>query len=271
MIAPAHRAGNCNTKRRIVRAMKKSNLSMLSLSWSLMMAPLSFAQAPSNSPQVAPGADPAPAPTPDQASYTFGLLFGAQLNAAGLTGNEIVTDAVNRGMQAGLSGTQVTPADQAQLQAYVRATAATMALRNEAAAKEFLARNAHEKGVVTTASGLQYKIISAGDKKAPLVSATDKVTVDYRGKLLDGTEFDSSYSRGVPIIIQADRVIKGWQEALIMMRPGAKWQLFIPPDLAYGSSPKPKIPAGSLLIFDVNLLSATRSDAPPAAPPGTPH
>jgi FKBP-type peptidyl-prolyl cis-trans isomerase FklB len=145
-----------------------------------------------------------------------------------------------------------------------------MAARNTNAAKEFLAKNGKEKGVVTTASGLQYKIIAAGDKKAPPISATDSVTVDYRGKLLNGTEFDSSYSRGVPATFPVNGVIKGWQEALVMMKPGAKWQLFIPPELAYGARGQPKIPPNSLLIFEVSVISAEAAGAPPKAPPGTP-
>ena len=114
-----------------------------------------------------------------------------------------------------------------------------------------MARNGKEKGVVTTASGLQYKILAAGDKKAPPIALTDTVTVEYRGKLADGMEFDSSYSRGVPATFPVNGVIKGWQEALVLMKPGAKWQLFVPPELAYGPRAQQKIPANSLLIFDV--------------------
>jgi FKBP-type peptidyl-prolyl cis-trans isomerase len=143
------------------------------------------------------------------------------------------------------------------------------AVKNKAAAQEFLAKNGKEKGVQTTASGLEYKIIKAGDSKTPLISATDEVTVNYRGKLIDGTEFDSSYSRNQPATFPANGVIKGWQEALVMMRPGAHWQLFIPPELAYGPAPRPNIPANSALIFDVEVISA--KPKPAAAPaPGAP-
>ena len=93
---------------------------------------------------------------------------------------------------------------------------------------------------------------------------------DYRGKLLDGSEFDSSYSRGQAATFPVAGVIKGWQEALVMMKPGAKWVLFVPPELAYGPAARPKIPGNSVLIFDVNLLSVEPSNAPPKAPPGTP-
>jgi FKBP-type peptidyl-prolyl cis-trans isomerase FklB len=199
------------------------------------------------------------------------LIFGAQMHGAGIGSDVVVPDAMTRGIKEGLQGTQPTAADQQQIQQYVRAIGEAAAARNKAAAKDFLERNAHEKGVVTTASGLQYKILSAADRKSAPISPTDKVTVEYRGKLLDGSEFDSSYLRGVPATFPVNGVIKGWQEALVLMRPGAKWQLFVPPELAYGAAPRPKIPPNSLLIFDVNVLSAeTGTPPPPVAPPGTP-
>ena len=144
------------------------------------------------------------------------------------------------------------------------------AARNKTAAQDFLAKNGKEKGVQTTASGLQYKIIKAGDTKAPLIAATDEVTVNYRGKLIDGTEFDSSYTRGKPATFPANGVIKGWQEALVLMHPGAHFELFVPPELAYGPSPRPNIPANSLLIFDVEVLSAAPKPAATAPGPGGP-
>ena len=89
--------------------------------------------------------------------------------------------------------------------------------------------------------------------------------MNYSGKLIDGTEFDSSYSRGTPATFGVSGVIKGWQEALVLMKPGAKWELYVPPELAYGANPRPGIPANSLLIFDVELLSAKPAgDAPKA-------
>jgi FKBP-type peptidyl-prolyl cis-trans isomerase FklB len=225
--------------------------------------------APQPPPATAPGADPGPAPTPDQISYAFGLIFGTQLHNAGIT-NEVVPEAILRGLKEGLQGRQPSQAEQMQIQNFVRSVGEAAAAKNQAAAKDFLARNGREKGVVTTASGLQYKIIAAGDKKAPPVTAGDTVTVDYRGKLIDGSEFDSSYSRGMPATFPVNGVIKGWQEALVLMKPGAKWQLFVPPELAYGTQARPKIPANSLLIFEINLLSDEAAGAPPKAPPGTP-
>jgi FKBP-type peptidyl-prolyl cis-trans isomerase FklB len=169
-----------------------------------------------------------------------------------------------------LQGKQPSAADQQQLAAYARAAGDAMVARNANAAKEFLAKIGKAKGVVTTASGLQYKILDAGDKKAPPIVPTDTVTAHYRGTLIDGTEFDSSYSRGAPTPFPVTGVIKGWQEALVLMKPGAKWQLFIPPELAYGPRGQGKIPPNSLLIFDLNVISADAAGAPPKAPPGTP-
>jgi FKBP-type peptidyl-prolyl cis-trans isomerase FklB len=221
-------------------------------------------------PTTAPGADPGPGPTPEQLSYLFGLIYGAQMHNTGITGESVISEALVRGVKDGLQGKSPTPADQQQAQFYARSMFDAMAGRNATAAKEFLVRNGKEKGVVTTNSGLQYKILSPGDKKAPPIGPTDNVTVDYRGKLMNGTEFDSSYAAGMPATFPVNGVIKGWQEALVLMKPGAKWQLFVPPELAYGPMTKPKIPPNSLLIFDVNLESVEPANAPPKAPPGTP-
>jgi len=240
----------------------------------LAVAALGEAQTPPPAvkppPTTAPGADPGPAPTPDQISYLIGLGLGAQMHNTGISPDGVVPDAVIRGIKDGLQGKTLSPTDQQQVQAYARSAGDALAARNETAAKEFLAKNGKEKGVITTASGLEYKILAAGDKKAAAIAPTDTVTVEYRGKLINGTEFDSSYSRGVPATFPVNGVIKGWQEALVLMKPGAKWQLFIPPELAYGPRSQPKIPSNSLLIFDVNVVSAEAANAPPKAPPGTP-
>ena len=223
--------------------------------------------APAAPAPASPAAEPPAALSVDEASYLFGLTFGEQMHRAGVT-DQVVMDAIMRGLQDGLQGKKTTAADQRQLQAYVRSQMQAAVARNQTAAKDFLEKNAHEKGVTTTASGLQYKIIAPGDRKAAAVTAADQVTVQYRGKRLDGSEFDSSYARGAPAPFAVNGVIRGWQEALVLMKPGAKWQLFVPPDLAYGPSPRPGIPGGSLLIFDVELVSV-KSAAPavPATPP----
>ena len=215
--------------------------------------------APSTAKPAAPATLPAPPPpvptlTAEQASYDFGMSFGEQLRNAGL-GADLSVDAISRGMKDALGGKKLAPAEQQQMTQYIRSVRDAAGARNKAAAKEFLASNATQKGVKTTASGLQYKVIAAGDLKAASPVAEDQVSVQYRGKLLDGTEFDSSYARGQPATFPANRVIKGWQEALLLMKPGAKYQLFVPPELGYGMDARPGIPPGSLLVFDVELIS----------------
>jgi len=236
----------------------------------LLMAAASLAGAQTPAPAPATPAAPSTpaAPTPDQTSYLFGLTFGEQMHRVGIT-DQLSMDAITRGLKDGLQGKKTTPADQQQLDAYVRLAMESAVARNQVAAKEFLARNSQEKGVTTTASGLQYKVLTPGDRKAATVTPTDEVAVQYRGTLLDGSEFDSTYKRGAPLTFKVNGVIAGWQEALVLMKPGAKWQLFVPPELAYGATPRSGIPGGSLLIFDVELLSA-KASGPPAAPPGTP-
>ena len=220
---------------------------------------------PAPSPVNSAAADPADTQNADQISYLFGLTFGEQMHGVGIT-DQVAIDAIARGLKDGLQGKRSTPADRQQVQDFVHSVMESAVARNQAAAKDFLARNGREKGVTTTASGLEYKVILPGDRKAAAVAPTDAVTVQYRGKLLDGSEFDSTYARGAPASFSVNSVIPGWQEALVLMKPGAKWQLFVPPELAYGANPKPGIPGGSLLIFEVELVSVKSSGAP-AAPP----
>jgi FKBP-type peptidyl-prolyl cis-trans isomerase len=239
-------------------------------------APLAGAQTPSSATGAPPAAtssaaNPAAAASTDQTGYLFGLTFGEQMHNVGIT-DQVSIEAIARGLKDGLQGKKSTAADRQQVQEFVHSVMEGAITRNQAAAKEFLARNGREKGVTTTASGLQYKILLPGNVKAAAITPSDEVTVQYRGKLLDGSEFDSTYSRGAPATFPVNGVIPGWQEALVLMKPGAKWQLFVPPELAYGASPKPGIPGGSLLIFDVELLSvkASGSAAAPALPTAKP-
>jgi FKBP-type peptidyl-prolyl cis-trans isomerase FklB len=219
-------------------------------------------------PQGAPTPPPAPALTNEQASYLFGLTLGEQLHGIGIP--DVQLDAISRGVKDAMAGKKSTAAERQQLNEFARAAVQVAGARNKTAATEFLAKNGKAKGVQTTASGLQYKVIKPGDSKAPLISASDEVTVNYRGKLIDGSEFDSSYARNQPATFPANGVIKGWQEALVMMRPGDHWELYIPPDLAYGPAPRPNIPANSALIFDVEVLSAKPKPAGAAQAPGAP-
>jgi FKBP-type peptidyl-prolyl cis-trans isomerase FklB len=133
------------------------------------------------------------------------------------------------------------------------ATAGGPAVTKSADGEAFLAANAKKDGVITTASGLQYKVLKSGAGESP--KASDQVKVDYTGTLTDGTVFDSSVQRGQPAVFPVGAVIPGWVEALQLMKVGDKWQLFIPAKLAYGDqSPSPVIPANSVLVFEVELL-----------------
>jgi FKBP-type peptidyl-prolyl cis-trans isomerase FklB len=123
---------------------------------------------------------------------------------------------------------------------------------NKEAGEKFLAENKTKEGVVTTESGLQYKIIKEG--KGAIPTATDRVSVNYKGTLIDGTEFDSSYKNNKPAVFGAGQVIKGWTEALTMMPVGSKWELYIPQDLAYGPRETGQIKPFSTLIFEVELV-----------------
>ena len=123
---------------------------------------------------------------------------------------------------------------------------------NKAAGEKFLAENANKEGVKTTESGLQYKVIKEG--KGAIPTETSTVKVHYKGTLVDGTEFDSSYSRNEPTSFRANQVIKGWTEALTMMPVGSKWELYIPQELAYGTRETGDIKPFSTLIFEVELL-----------------
>jgi FKBP-type peptidyl-prolyl cis-trans isomerase FklB len=126
-----------------------------------------------------------------------------------------------------------------------------------AAGKRFLAENGKKEGVKTLPSGLQYKVITEGTGKIP--TETDSVTVHYTGTFMNGAEFDSSYKRKKPATFPVDGVIDGWTEALLMMKEGAQWQLFIPPELAYGDKRAGSIEPNSTLIFDVELISVKDS------------
>jgi FKBP-type peptidyl-prolyl cis-trans isomerase len=137
-------------------------------------------------------------------------------------------------------------------QAEQKAEAAAAGQTNLAAGQEFLAENAKKEGVQTTASGLQYKVETMGTGPKP--AATDTVKVHYRGTLLDGTEFDSSYARNEPISFGLNRVIAGWTEGVQLMPVGSKFTFYIAPDLAYGEGGGGPIPPNSTLIFEVELL-----------------
>lgn len=137
--------------------------------------------------------------------------------------------------------------------------------KNKQDGEKFLSDNKTKPGVITLPSGLQYKVLSEGKGDSP--RSNDVVTVNYRGTLIDGTEFDSSYKRGQPATFGVGGVIKGWTEALQLMKPGSKWQLFVPGNLAYGEFGKgQQIGPNQTLLFEVELVSAKSPAAPPALP-----
>jgi FKBP-type peptidyl-prolyl cis-trans isomerase FklB len=196
-----------------------------------------------------------------KASYSLGYNIGRDFSQKQL---DIDPDVLMRGMKDALSGNATALSEDEMRQAMMdmqkkmvaqqQQQVQQLAETNEQAGKAFLAENRQKEGVKTTMSGLQYKVISKGTGKKP--GRDDKVTVNYRGRLLDGTEFDSSYRRNKPATFPVGGVIPGWTEGLQMMKEGAKWQLFIPAKLAYGEKGAgPMIGPNSTLIFDVELIS----------------
>ncbi|HLQ09093.1 MAG TPA: FKBP-type peptidyl-prolyl cis-trans isomerase [Steroidobacteraceae bacterium] len=228
-------------------------------------APASQAAAPAKkAPAKAGAASEAPAKAkPSSPSYSVGVSMGEQLRASGIPPELLNAQQLAQGVHDALSGkVSMTDKDRENLRGLVDSVGES----NHRAAAKFLAENGKKPDILTTASGLQYKVLTAGTGASP--KTTDEVTVNYRGTLINGTEFDSSYKRGQPANFQVNRVIPGWTEALGLMKPGAKWQLFIPPQLAYDLRSAPPIPPGSLLIFEVELLSVKA--APSAAQPAPP-
>jgi FKBP-type peptidyl-prolyl cis-trans isomerase FklB len=236
-----------------------------------------FAQTPDATKPAAPAAKKAQAPaaktstTPslalqkDKFSYALGMNVGTNLGAnlkkQGMTVN---VDLIARGLKDALAGGKtlitedearaVLMAVQAEFQQQQRERTKQLGEANKAEGAPFLAANKAKDGVVTLPSGLQYKILTAGTGPRP--AATDTVTVNYRGTLINGTEFDSSYKRGQPATFAVTGVIKGWTEALQLMPVGSKWQLVIPSDLAYGErGAGADIAPNATLIFEVELLS----------------
>ena len=217
--------------------------------------PKAAAPAPATAPAHTHAPAAAASATESTVDYSMGLSVGEGMKKAGISGMNL--EVFSKGLQDGLNGKAMGQEDRERINKFMGELRNAAANHNKQAAKDFLAKNAKVPGVIETASGLQYKIVEAGQTESPSPSASDTVTVQYRGHLIDGTVFDSSYDRGQPATFPVGGVIKGWQEALQLMKPGAKWQLFVAPELAYGDSGQGKIQPGSLLIFDVELLSVT--------------
>jgi len=211
---------------------------------------------------------PKPKTVTQQISYGFGLNIGRRL-AASLKrqGTQIDADFLARGVADAIAGrkSQLTEAElAAAFRSYERAQALrrlnanpqlkAIADKNKKEGDAFLAANAKKPGIKVTKSGLQYKILRPGTGPQP--KKTDSVTAHYHGTLLSGEVFDSSVKRGKPLDISVTGVIAGWTEALLLMKVGAKWRLFIPSELAYDLSPRPggKIGPNAVLIFEIELI-----------------
>lgn len=202
-------------------------------------------------------------PTTDKekASYAVGVDIGNNIKRSGL-GDEVNLETLARGLTDALGGKKPELSEEEMTRALegLRESLRTKAEGNQKAASEknqkdgadFLAANAKKEGVKTTASGLQYKVLTEGKGDKPQKS--DTVVTHYRGTLIDGTEFDSSYQRNEPATFPVTGVIPGWTEALQLMPVGSKWQLAIPASLAYGENAPAEIGPNQTLLFDIELL-----------------
>jgi FKBP-type peptidyl-prolyl cis-trans isomerase FklB len=219
-----------------------------------------------------------------KASYSIGMNIGKGLADSLKKDNvDISNELLLRGMRDALTGAKPALSDdeikasltalQADLHKHQQELHDAEVAKNSKVGSDYQAANKAKPGVVTLPSGLQYKVITEGTGPKP--AATDVVQCNYKGTAIDGTEFDSSYKRGKPETFPVNGVIKGWTEALLLMPVGSKWELVIPPNLAYGDRGTPNGPIGpnQTLLFTVELMSIQPKGAPPAgAPaPGTPQ
>jgi FKBP-type peptidyl-prolyl cis-trans isomerase FklB len=230
-------------------------------------SPAKTQAAPPSAPE--PKAQPSPAPTEspfktsrEKASYALGMNLGESLHRQSVDLDPAIFE---QGLKDAMSGSKTLMTEEEaraalmQFQNEVRAQQAEKAKQagevNKKEGEAFLAANKTKPGVVVLPSGLQYKILTEG--KGPKPTTSDSVVCNYRGTLVNGTEFDSSYKRGQPATFPVTGVIKGWTEALQLMPVGSKWQLFVPSELAYGDrgTPGGEIGPNSTLIFEVELLS----------------
>lgn len=208
----------------------------------------------------------------DKASYSIGHDIGNTFKKQNV---DLNLDALITGLKDALAGKEALPKEERdktlaafQKELIEKQTAASKAAgeKNAAEGDKFLEENKKKDGVKTTASGLQYKILKEGAGESP--KATDMVITHYKGTLLDGTEFDSSYKRNEPATFPVNRVIPGWTEALQLMKPGSKYQLFIPSKLGYGERGAGRdIGPNSTLIFEVELVGIKPPDPTPTPPP----
>jgi FKBP-type peptidyl-prolyl cis-trans isomerase len=209
----------------------------------------------------------------DKTSYVLGAYYGGDWKRREIEVNDLNFDEFVRALKTALAGEKSAVTDQeiretlnhfqTNLTARVQEKRRIAGEQNKVEGEKFLEENKAKPGVVTLPSGLQYKVLAEGAGDSP--KKEDSVSVNYRGTLIDGTEFDSSAKRGQPATFRVGGVIPGWTEALTLMKPGAKWQLFIPSALGYGERGNPSIAPNATLLFDVELVSIQ-----PPPPPATP-
>lgn len=202
--------------------------------------------------------------TNQQASYTLGTDLAKNFENQGIS---IDTNALMMGMQDYLNKQPLKLTEEQMQTAIMELKKQLIAQKAEAQQKiaeanakagaEFMAQNKKKPGVTTLKNGLQYKVITEGKGESP--TAEDYITAHYRGTLIDGTEFDSSYARGTPIEFQMSDVIQGWGEALKLMKPGAKWEIYVPPAMAYGAKGAGNaIGPNETLIFTIEFITASK-------------
>jgi FKBP-type peptidyl-prolyl cis-trans isomerase len=204
--------------------------------------------------------------TREKASYALGMNIGKQLRQ---NGADIDYDTYMKALKDAASGGKTLLTEEQvreTLMAWQTELRTKTLEKNKTDGETFLAENKKKPGITTTASGLQYKIETKGTGKIP--TTNDTVVCHYRGTLVNGEEFDSSYKRSEPTSFPVTGVIKGWTEALLMMPVGSKWKLFIPSEIAYGERGRPSIPPNSTLLFDIELVSI--KDPSEAGAPATP-
>ncbi len=199
-------------------------------------------------------------------SYAIGTKLGQQMVNQFKNQPDIHLEALLQGIAVIVSGNTPLLSEQEanqvlqQKQQELLAKTAVIAAKNAAIGKEFLQQNKSKEGVITTASGLQYKVLTARNGGGDNATLADTVVVHYSGSLINGTVFDSSYSRGEPVTFSLGAIIPGWQEVLQLMKPGDKWAVVLPPELAYGEQGSGQsIGANETLLFDIELLEVKKS------------
>ena len=252
--------------------MKLKSIVTLCLSLSGLAA-VAGAQTP-----AAPAAAPAPAAVPAKPAFTdaqlieeFGWFIGKRVGLTELEFSAGELETLIKGFRSAAEGKdspyeleKIGPLMDDFMQKKQAAYVAKLKTKNLAVNNDFFTKLKENKNVVELPSGLRYEIVSPGNGPAP--KATETVRVHYTGKLIDGTEFDSSVKRGEPAEFPLDQVIAGWTEGIQKMNKGGKIKLYVPPHLAYGDDGRPGIPPGSTLVFDVELLDIKAPAAPPPPP-----